>query len=198
MGILNNRYVYILGVVLVLAGCNQDRTEKLKAEMDTLSVEVELLKEENARLEKENKEMNAKLSSERSDSENTQVLNDERFAWESELVRRIGPSIWRVSEFDFPLPEKRLENLTPEALVEHLNKDSRSQDLPEIALVVIREKTAFVKVVDDDHLTQSMGTSGAMGYIRAVAYTLASIKKIDCVEFEFSPGDHAFPAKICP
>jgi len=172
---------------MVFAGCENKETERLNTELKELQKESLRLKEENK-----------VLTNLKADFENQTVLNNEDADWAKHLVKSYGPSLWTVSQYDNPLPFKQFEKATPEFLIRQLNLVATKTGLPEIALVIIKDKTAFIKIIDDKHLTQGMGTSGAAAFLKSVAYTLSSVIEVNCVEFEFSVGDHAYPTELCP
>lgn len=47
------------------------------------------------------------------------------------------------------------------------------------------------------YLGEQMGSNGALSYMTAVAYSLVSVKGIDCVFFDIGEGEHASPGKYC-
>jgi len=64
---------------------------------------------------------------------------------------------------------------------------------PQIALRKIEQRTAELEVVNDQYLTQKMGSSGAQGYLAGATYTLTENPGIRSVNFIFQPGEHAMP-----
>jgi hypothetical protein len=64
---------------------------------------------------------------------------------------------------------------------------------PRIKLRNIEGRTVHVEIINDEYLTQRMGTSGAQDYLAAVAYTLTEHPGISRVNFLFEEGDHAAP-----
>lgn len=53
--------------------------------------------------------------------------------------------------------------------------------------------TIFVDIENAAHLTQSMGTTGAFGYLAEVTYTLTELPGVKYIHFNFEEGDHASP-----
>ena len=93
------------------------------------------------------------------------------------------------------------------ALVFYLNRSDRdpiafwnwteepgvSYTYPKIQLVGLENGRATVRVINDWYLTQSMGTSGAWGYVATVVCTLTEHPEVDEVYLDFNSGDHAMP-----
>lgn len=53
--------------------------------------------------------------------------------------------------------------------------------------------TVFVAIPDAQNLTQSMGTTGAFGYLSEVTYSLTEVPGVAAVNLQFEEGDHASP-----
>lgn len=53
--------------------------------------------------------------------------------------------------------------------------------------------TVFVAIPDAQYLTQSMGTTGAFGYLSEVTYSLTEVPGVSAVGIQFEEGDHASP-----
>ena len=117
--------------------------------------------------------------------------------WSVSLVKSVGPSIWYPSEWQYPLPHKRLNTSNIQDIIKELNLLYEQERLPQIIFKKIEGKTIFISPSNSDQLTENMGSFGARSYMNSVTYTLTSVKEIDCVFFEFEPGDHAFPGKYC-
>jgi hypothetical protein len=68
-------------------------------------------------------------------------------------------------------------------------------EYPEIQLGYkkISGDTIFVAIHKSRYLTQSIGSSGAKGYLAEVTYNLTEIKNINFVDINFAEGDHAAP-----
>jgi hypothetical protein len=64
---------------------------------------------------------------------------------------------------------------------------------PGIALVRVKDGTAYLRVVDGEQLTQRMGSTGAACYLAEATFTLTSLEEIDRVHVGFLEGDHANP-----
>lgn len=80
-----------------------------------------------------------------------------------------------------------------------LSVDALTQALianyPEINLEVDRvsNDTLFIKIIDAQHLTQQMGSSGAQMYIMEATYAYTELPGVNVVQFDFAEGDHAVP-----
>ena len=66
-------------------------------------------------------------------------------------------------------------------------------DLPKLKLRGIKEQVVDVEVINDEHLTQRMGSTGAEEFLAAATFTLTEYEKIKFVNFIFEGGDHAQP-----
>ncbi|MEW6184342.1 MAG: GerMN domain-containing protein [Thermodesulfobacteriota bacterium] len=72
-------------------------------------------------------------------------------------------------------------------------KDREAADPPKVKLKEIKNKTAFVEIINAEYLTQRMGSSGAEEFLAVVTYTLTEHPNIQIVHFIFEEGDHAVP-----
>lgn len=75
----------------------------------------------------------------------------------------------------------------------HPHGDGAMIDLPRIVLQKAEPQTTHVEVVNDQYLTQSMGSSGAQDYLALVTYTLTETPGVTSVDFIFRAGEHAMP-----
>lgn len=66
-------------------------------------------------------------------------------------------------------------------------------DPPKLKLLGIKGETVNVEVINDEYLTQRMGSSGAETFLAAATYTLTEHANIKYVNFVFGGGDHAEP-----
>lgn len=83
------------------------------------------------------------------------------------------------------------DQLTLEEVVEVINEKYR--DLIRLDLNKKVDDTVFVSIPDAQYLTQSMGSTGAFGFMAEVTYSLTEIPGIAFVYFKFNEGDHASP-----
>ena len=72
-------------------------------------------------------------------------------------------------------------------------EDKEPTDPPKLKLKGIREQVVDVEVINDEHLTQRMGSTGAEEFLAAATFTLTEYDKIKFVNFIFEGGDHAQP-----
>ena len=102
--------------------------------------------------------------------------------------------VWevRAEAYDFHLQlDQAVDAKTrPRQLLALLN---RKWPAPGVALRAVRENTVYLKVRDDELLTQRMGSTGALLYLATVTFSLTSLPGIDRVHFSFVEGDHARP-----
>ena len=66
-------------------------------------------------------------------------------------------------------------------------------DPPKLKLIGIKGNIASVEVINAEHLTQRMGSSGADNFLAQSTFTLTENKNIKFVNFVFEEGDHASP-----
>jgi hypothetical protein len=206
-------------------GCSDSGVEEMKNELEAANLEAERtkneleaanqrireidlsLKEKSENLEKVNSE-NIRLSANYStlqDDFNTlkikcnslSIKYEELDIWSKKLADGYGAGIWYMDESDRPVFFKSIENADTKAVVEDLNEKFRKESLPEIVLKNIVDKTAYIGTDNDEMLTQRMGSFGARAYIRAVTYSITSVKDIDCILLDIKEGDHALPGEYC-
>ncbi len=70
-------------------------------------------------------------------------------------------------------------------------------DPPKVKLLGIDDQHHVVNVgiINDEYLTQKMGTTGAEWFLAAVTFTLTEYRQIKFVDFVFREGDHAAPRR---
>ena len=79
---------------------------------------------------------------------------------------------------------------SPDELIRILNmRQSKSK----INYVEQRGDTIVIKILNDEYLTEQMGTSGADCYMAETIYTLTENDLIQFVRFEIDYGSHACP-----
>lgn len=66
-------------------------------------------------------------------------------------------------------------------------------DPPKLKLVGLKGDVVSVEVINAEHLTQRMGTTGADIFMAVATYTLTEHDNIRQVNFIFEEGDHAAP-----
>lgn len=118
--------------------------------------------------------------------------------WSKALVEGYGPGIWKQSEpFFRPLYAKRPRVSSIQGIIDELNEHHRMKNNPLLVLKKVENRVVHLGVSDDRKLTTQMGSSGASTYLQTAAYSLNSLKGVDCVSFEIEEGDHAGPGKFC-
>jgi hypothetical protein len=79
---------------------------------------------------------------------------------------------------------------SPNELIEILNKRTKQ---PKLACIAIRLDTIIIQVLDDEYLTEQMGTTGAYCYLGETVFTLTENDLIRFVKIEMDSGSHASP-----
>lgn len=79
---------------------------------------------------------------------------------------------------------------SPNELLEILNK--RNQQ-PKIEYIDIISDTIKIKIINDEFLTEQMGTTGAYCYLGETVFTFTEIDLIRFVDIEMDSGSHASP-----
>lgn len=85
------------------------------------------------------------------------------------------------------------DSLKPDILIRRLNSCWLSVQLQ---YVTTSHDTLFVKIPYSRCLSERMGTSGANQYLSSAVYTLAEVKGITHVNFDFEEGEHASPGTL--
>lgn len=194
---LHSFSILLVALLLYAAGCSQSPPGSQRDEIQTLRHQNENLLTQTESLRERNQKLQDALELLKSAYDDLNVQKEELQRWSRDLVKACGPSVWEVSGHEFPLPYKFIKNATLEQLLLELNALMRAKGLPEVVFEQVKEATAYVRIPQDTILTQQMGTSGAEAYLNAVTYTLCSLNEINCVNFDFRPGDHATPGKFC-
>ncbi len=76
-----------------------------------------------------------------------------------------------------------------------LQKDPTLVDYPQIRLLGIDQAMMRIQILNDEYLTQRMGSFGAQAYLASVTFTLTECPRIKSVQFIFKEGDHAVPGE---
>jgi hypothetical protein len=79
---------------------------------------------------------------------------------------------------------------SPNEIIEILNKRNEQ---PKIEYIAIQSDTIIIKIVDDEYLTEQMGTTGAYCYLGETVFTLTQNVLIKYVKIEMDSGSHASP-----
>jgi len=71
--------------------------------------------------------------------------------------------------------------------------DGVKTEFPRITLQKVEQQVAHIEVINDQYLTQKMGSLGAQDFLAIVTYTLTENPGITSVNFQFQAGEHAMP-----
>ncbi len=193
-----HKMVLLFAVLMLITGCQKTGITELKNNLVKIETrltaadrKIETLISLNHNLKQQIEKADAKYR-------NLFIQKKETDEWIGAVVKGIGPCVWAIGPFEKPMPEQILPKATPEELMTKLNQRFQSTNSPEATLVEVKDRIAFIKIVQDRKLTQEMGTFGASAYINSIVFTLYSVGGINCVNVDFKEGDHAFPGTYCP
>jgi hypothetical protein len=189
------RLLVIATVLVALAGCGEKREDRLAAEVGRSRNTIETLHAEKAALLRQIADLQNQYDELQTECENLKVREAQFSQWCRQVADGFGPGVWFIGPDERPLPRKSMPDATPALLVGELNRLFEGSNLPRVLLIDVRDDTAFVRIDEDEQLTQQMGSAGATSYLQAVTYTLTSIAGIDHVDFDFDEGDHAAPGR---
>jgi len=184
-----------LAVVACHAGCDNQKVDSLRHELDQRESIIQSLEAQNARIAQHCQQLESELTDLRAEQDNLKAQNEELAQWSRRLAQRFGPSVWYFGEGEKPMPVKSYDHASPTTLLAELNRKFGHSKLPRTDLIKVEGHVAYVRITPERQLTQTMGTTGATSYIQAVTYTLTSLSGIDAVDFDFEPGDHAMPGR---
>jgi hypothetical protein len=189
--------ILILFAVLLLFGCQSGVEKEIEAELQKSEERFIAANNEIEEWKTQSKVLARKLEEAKLINKNLKIRLKETNEWAGYVVKGIGPCVWVGGIFERPEPHEIVRNGTPSELIYKLNVIFKTTKSPEAKLLKIENGTAYIKISDDEKLTQGMGTSGAANYLNSITYTLWSIKGVKCVDIDFKEGDHAFPTKDC-
>ena len=72
-------------------------------------------------------------------------------------------------------------------------KDKEPMGPPKLKLIGIKGQVISIEVINDEYLTQRMGSTGANEFLATATFMLTEYDNIKFVNFIFKEGDHAFP-----
>jgi hypothetical protein len=107
------------------------------------------------------------------------------------LDKRVG--VWEIRMVEALRLKEKVEPQTVQTVVKAVNNAYSTPKYPGIRLERIQEHTAYVRILDEDLLTQRMGSTGAWHYLAVVTASLTSVPGVEKVDFAFKEGDHAVP-----
>lgn len=110
---------------------------------------------------------------------------------------KISDFYW-YSDFDTILNKEYLTkgkmlDSTSKSPYELINILNRRKPKCKIEYIRIVGDTITVKILDDEYLSEQMGTSGAYCYLAEAVFTLTEIHSIKYVRIEMEAGSHASP-----
>lgn len=195
---MKSKWIFLIGYTLLSLGCQGNEVDKLKADLQKFETRLKSANTKIEALQSRNNNLKRELEKAKFKYENIKIQNTEIDEWIISFIKELGPCVWVVGQFEKPVPHEIVKNGKANDLINKLNTIFNSTDSPEAALLKIENETAYIKIKDEEKLTQEMGTSGAASYINSIVYTLFSIKSINCIDIDFEEGDHAFPGTYCP
>ncbi|PKP32293.1 MAG: hypothetical protein CVT99_06030 [Bacteroidetes bacterium HGW-Bacteroidetes-16] len=97
-----------------------------------------------------------------------------------------------VNNKEFLIKGRLMDSLgkSPNELIEILNKRNAQ---PKIEYIDIQSDTIKIQIVNDEFLTEQMGTTGAYCYLGETVFTLTENDLIRFVKIEMDYGSHASP-----
>lgn len=189
--------ILILILYISLLACGNSKSEKAQLELKELNKKHQSALSENLKLAKEIEKLQKENKELRIKNEMLDSRQDELKEWSEKLVEGYGTGIWYIDKWSLPIFVKSMPSADVKKIIEELNMRFAKDGLPRIIFKEIKNKTVYVGVDNDDLLTQRMGSYGASTYLNSVTYSIASVKGINCVWFEFEEGDHAIPGEYC-
>lgn len=187
----------LLFFIIIIIGCDSNEINELKFNLKEAEGRLNKAYTEIELLNTQNQDLRKKYEQVVHDYENLQLKRTEINEWIEHMIKGYGPCVWAIGQFERPIPHEFVKKGTPVILIAKLNNIFRKLNSPEATLLKVEDGIAYVKIIEDEKLTQGMGTSGAANYINSIVYTLFSIADIKCVDLDFEEGDHAFPGRDC-
>ena len=120
------------------------------------------------------------------------------YTWYSEIGSKDGDLLIRGKELD------RIKN-DINKLIYAINGSDKDPELfrtlkdkepigpPKLKLIDIKGQVINIEVINDEYLTQRMGSTGAAEFLATATFTLTEYDNIKFVNFIFEEGDHAIP-----
>ncbi len=120
------------------------------------------------------------------------------YTWNTEVGGKDG---------DFLIRGKKIDKIKKDInkLISAINKsdkdpeifrtpsDKEPTDPPKLKLIDIKGQIINVDVINDEYLTQRMGSTGAEEFLAMATFTLTEHDNIKFINFIFEEGDHARP-----
>jgi len=192
--------LFVIILCLFIISCENTNTDKNAAQTNLAndqSNKIDELQKKYNELNKQQSDLKKDYQKLKFEHKNLLIQKKDLEAWSNNLVESYGPSIWYFGVYEKPIFYKHSKGNTIQDIISELNTLLKKDGIPTVMLDKIDKNVAYVRVSDDEYLTQRMGSSGANSYLKVVIYSLASLKNIDCVYFDFDTGAHAEPGKYC-
>jgi hypothetical protein len=187
--------VVLVTLLLLATGCNNGKPPASEAALAECRQTRQALRTQNDQLQEQLSLVQSRTGDLQSEIDNLTIKNNELAQWSRQVAARFGPSVWFVGPDEKPLPHQSIPNASPQRLLRRLNELFKQSGLPRAVLQKIEGDTAFIRILEQQRLTQEMGTTGATAYLQAITYTLTSIPSIQYVALDFEAGDHAIPGR---
>lgn len=159
-----------------LANANS-RIQELTTQLDQLKLDNQRLKAKNDLLASQSENIRPRIQ---------------------ELIAGYGTGIWDYAENStYPVFVKSLKGAGVRDVMADLNDRFRKYKQPNVQFKKKEDGTVFIGVDNEDQLGEQMGSNGALGYMATIAYSLTSVKGVDCVYFDIGESEHASPGKYC-
>jgi len=113
---------------------------------------------------------------------NQVTLSDAHYFWEADLSGKT--MVMKKTRIASP------DSLNVSSVIGMLNTE-----YPDLKLTMLKTSgdTVFIKVENERHLTQRMGSTGAETVLAEITYNLTEVSGIQHVKLDFRQGDHATP-----
>jgi hypothetical protein len=192
--------LFVIILCLFIISCENTNTDKNAAQTNLTndqSNKIDELQKKYNEINKQQSDLKKDYQKLKFEHKNLLIQKKDLEAWSNNLVESYGPSIWYFGVYEKPIFYKHSKGNTIQDIISELNTLLIKDGIPTVILDKIDKNVAYVRISDDEYLTQRMGSSGANSYLKVVIYSLASLKNIDCVYFDFGTGAHAEPGKYC-
>ena len=131
-------------------------------------------------------------------ADNRRYFEEMEYAWQAVPGTKEGDLLVRGSKVDYIKGDinKLIYTLNrsdkdPELFRTPLDKEPT--DPPKLKLKAIHEHVIDIEVINDEYLTQRMGSTGADIFLAVATFMLTEFGTITEVNFIFQEGDHAEP-----
>lgn len=124
--------------------------------------------------------------------------DEEKREYLSEIALKQKTGIWDTkfqNGCNILVFKKDVKDASIEKIISILNTELPKKFNPKVKFIKEECNTVYLDVLDEDLLSDRMGTSGAEDYLAIVTYSLTSLDNIDFVYFNLVEGTHARPGK---